>query len=250
MNIPRKAAYLLAVVCLVASGCTLVPGMNGRLVTPSTEIISEERQVSDFSGIDMSAPGVILLSQGNTVSLSISGSDNLVPLVTTNVSSGILSIEPAEDFVVTSFSNENMLTYAIVVKDLNSLIVSGVGDVQIDQLAAPDLTLTMSGGGRVRISQLTAGELNLILSGAGSVELAGEADRGTIEISGAGKVSSPDLKIRSASITVPGFGSATLWVTDQLTGNISGAGSVSYYGAPSTELSATGLGGFKSLGSK
>jgi hypothetical protein len=250
MKISMKVISLLAAVCLAASGCSSLPGIKGELITPSKEIISEARSVENFSGIEMSALGVILLSQRNAVSLTVSGSDNLVPLIRTTVRDGVLVIEPVEDFMVTSFSDENMLTYTIVVKDLDSLVISGLGDVKIGTLAAPTLTLTMSGGGKVRISQLTTGELDLVLSGAGSVELAGVADQTTIEISGAGKVDSPDLKVRAAQVSVPGLGSATLWVTDQLTGNISGAGSVSYYGDPFTELSATGLGGFKSLGSK
>jgi len=37
-------------------------------------------------------------------------------------------------------------------------------------------------------------------------------------------------------------------VIDQLTGNISDAGYVSYYGIPQTDLETSGLGQFKSLG--
>jgi len=82
------------------------------------------------------------------------------------------------------------------------------------------------------------------------VELAGEARQATVELSGAGEVNSPDLKIQTASVSLPGLGKCTLWVTDQLTGNISGAGHVSYYGNPKTNVTNTGLGSFKSLGSK
>ena len=74
--------------------------------------------------------------------------------------------------------------------------------------------------------------------------------RPRIDISGAGSVNAPDLKIQTANITISGLGGATLWVTDQLTGDISGAGSVSYYGTPQTNTNSSGLGKFKSLGSK
>jgi hypothetical protein len=39
-------------------------------------------------------------------------------------------------------------------------------------------------------------------------------------------------------------------VTSQLTGNISGGGSVRYYGSPQTNTESAGLGKFESLGNK
>jgi hypothetical protein len=63
-------------------------------------------------------------------------------------------------------------------------------------------------------------------------------------------VEAPDLQIQTANVSVSGLGGATLWVTDELSGEISGAGSVSYYGDPQTNTQSSGIGGFKSLGSK
>jgi hypothetical protein len=63
-------------------------------------------------------------------------------------------------------------------------------------------------------------------------------------------VNGADLKIQTANVTISGIGGATLWVTDQLTGNISGAGNVSYYGNPQTNTNSSGIGKFESLGSK
>jgi hypothetical protein len=82
------------------------------------------------------------------------------------------------------------------------------------------------------------------------LDISGNASQATIDISGAGGVNASDLKLQTASINISGLGSATVWVTDQLSGEISGAGSVSYYGSPQTNTSSSGLGQFKSLGSK
>jgi hypothetical protein len=69
-------------------------------------------------------------------------------------------------------------------------------------------------------------------------------------LSGAGALEAGNLKCTSADITISGLGGATVWVTDTLTGKISGAGSVSYYGNPQTSFSTSGAGSFKSLGDK
>ena len=80
------------------------------------------------------------------------------------------------------------------------------------------------------------------MSGIGNVELAGQVARATITISGAGNVNAADLKCQTVDITIPGLGSATVWVTDQLNGDIKGGGSVSYYGDPKTNTKTSGLG--------
>jgi hypothetical protein len=242
-------AFLLAAL-LVTTGCGIINNINSRTITPSNVIISETRDVSGFTAIDMGSLGKVLISQGTTESLTISGSDNLVPLIKTTVQNGTLIIKTDENINVTTFNNKNMLTFTIGVKDLSALTVSGLGDVQMETLSTPKLDLTMSGAGKVQLNQLTADILNLTVSGLGSVDIAGGVGEATLNIPGAGTVNAPDLKIKTANVTIPGLGNATLWVTDQLTGTISGAGNISYYGNPQTDVKTTGLGSYKSLGSK
>ena len=242
-------SYLIAVM-LVTTGCGIISNINARTITPSNVIITETRDVSGFTSINMGTLGKVILSQGNSESLTISGSDNLVPLVKTTVSNGTLTIQTDENINVTSFNNDNMLTFTIGVKDLSSLTVSGLGDVRMETLSTPKMDLTMSGAGKVQLNQLTADSLNITVSGLGSVDIAGEVSQATINLPGAGTVNAPDLKIKTANVTIPGLGNATLWVTDQLIGTISGAGTISYYGNPQTNVNTTGLGSYKSLGNK
>jgi hypothetical protein len=241
---------LLIAVMLVTTGCGIISNINARTITPSNVIMTETRDVSGFTSINMGSLGKVILSQGNSESLTISGSDNLVPLIKTTVSNGTLTIQTDENINVTSFTNDNMLTFTIGVKDLSSLTVSGLADVRMETLSTPKMDLTMSGAGKVQLNQLTADILNVNVSGLGSVDIAGEVGQATINLPGAGTVNAPDLKIKTANVTIPGLGNATLWVTDQLTGTISGAGTISYYGNPQTNINKTGLGSYKSLGNK
>jgi tellurite resistance-related uncharacterized protein len=220
------------------------------VITPSNNIISENRDVSGFSAIEFSTFGKLNIVQGDTESLNLSGPDNLVPEITTTVNNGTLVIKTRDNISVTTLSGDRMLTFTIVVKDLTSLDLSGAGDVQVETLSSPSMDLSMSGAGRVRMNQLTTNNLQVDLSGLGSLDISGNASQATIDISGAGGVNASDLKLQTASINISGLGSATVWVTDQLSGEISGAGSVSYYGSPQTSTSSSGLGQFKSLGSK
>lgn len=240
----------LIIFSLLLSSCSVLTNAGVKVITPSNTIISENRDVSGFTAIEFSTFGKINIIQGDKESLNISGPDNLVPEISSAVSNGTLIIKTKENITVTSFNSTNILTYTIVVKDLTSLAISGAGDVQVETLSTPSMVLSLSGAGRVQMNQLTTDRLNVNISGLGGLEISGSATQATIDIPGAGSMNAPDLKIQNANITIPGLGSATLWVTDQLTGNISGAGSVSYYGSPQTNTNTSGIGQFKPLGNK
>ena len=245
-----KIMITLVLVSLVAAACVLPPIGGNRRIKPSDTIISETRDVSGFTSIDMGTFGRVILTQGEFDSITISGSDNLVGLVEANVRDGILYIESREDFYVTSFTEDNMLTFTVTARAIDSLTISGIGDLDMESLTTPSLDVTVSGGGYIRIDQLVTDDLIIVLSGTGTVELAGEAVQANIEMPGLGDVNMPDLRIHTANVKLAGMGGATLWVTDQLTGEISGAGSVSYYGSPQTDVRTSGLGEFIALGTK
>jgi hypothetical protein len=239
-------AISLAISC---RGVSLVD-INEDTIKPSDVIITQERDVSDFTGIDMRTFGKVILSQGDNESLTIKGSDNIVPVIQTSVRDGILDIQTEENINITSLGDNNLLIFTIVVKDISSLTISGAADVELDSLSTSKLEITMSGAGQVELGYLNADSLNIMLSGVGNVEVSGEVTKAWIDIPGAGSVNASDLKIQTVDVSISGIGGATLWVTDRLTGTISGGGTVSYYGNPQTNTETTGLGSFKSLGSK
>jgi hypothetical protein len=246
----RTICIYLILISILLSSCGVLTNIGGKVITPSNVNTSENRDVSGFTAIEFSTLGKINIMQGDKESLNISGPDNLVPEISTTVSNGTLIIKNKENITINPLNSKNLLTFTIVVKNLTSLNISGLGDVQCETLSTSSMDITMSGAGSIAMNQLTTDSLNINLSGAGGLNLSGVAPNATIDISGAGEVTTPDLKIQTAHITISGLGGATLWVTDQLSGNISGAGSVSYYGSPQTSTNTSGLGQFKSLGNK
>lgn len=246
----RTIFISLLITSLLLTSCGALKSLGLKVITPSNVTISENRDVSGFTAIEFSTFGKVNIIQGDKESLNISGPDNVVPEITTTVNNGTLSIQTRGSVTITTLPSQNILTFTIVVKNLTSLAVSGAGEVQVETLNTPSMIINMSGAGKIQENQLTTDNLQLALSGLGGIDLSGQATKATIDISGAGSVNGANLKIQTANVTISGLGSATLWVTDQLTGNISGAGSVSYYGNPQTNTNTPGLGSFKSLGNK
>lgn len=248
----KNKILLLPVLILAMSviSCNFLTNMNANMITPSDVTISENRAVSGFDKIEFNTFGKVNIMQGDVESLNISGPDNIVPEMRTTVRNGTLVIDTRESLALRSLRIENPLVFTLVVKDLTSLDVSGLGDVQIEALSTPSMSYELSGAGKVVQNQITTDTIDINLSGLGDVEISGQASRATIDISGAGSIDASNLQLQTADISISGLGNATLWVTDQLSGEISAAGSVSYYGNPQTSTSSSGLGEFKSLGNK
>ncbi len=240
----------LLLVSMVLLSCNFVSNIGVNVITPSDVNISENRDVSGFTALEFGTFGKLNIIQGDVESLNISGPDNLVPEIRTTVRNGTLIINTEDNLTIRPLRQDNPLTFTLVVKDLTSLAVSGLGDVQVEPLSTPSMAIDMSGAGMVKQNQITTDNLEITISGLGGIDISGQATQAQIEISGAGNVNAPDLQIQTADITVSGLGGATLWVTDQLTGVISGAGNVSYYGNPKASTTSSGLGKFESLGDK
>jgi hypothetical protein len=248
---------LLTIAALLSSCCSLIPPLpriggigNIRGVRPSGVIVTETRDVSGLTALDMRTLGKVVLTQGDSESLTISGSDNIVALVTTTVSGGVLIIETDRPINIVGTNNDNVLTFNITVQDLTGLTISGLADVEMDTLNTSTLAVTMSGAGKVVLDTLSADSVDITVSGLGNVEIGGQATRQQIGISGAGDVQNGDLACQTANVSISGLGSATIWVTKELVGTISGGGNVRYYGSPQTNVQSTGVGRFESLGDK
>jgi hypothetical protein len=247
----KIVALLVGIALLLIASCGMFPfGNSPNTITPSDTIITESRNVSGFTGIDFGTFGSVVISQGSTESLKVTGPDNVVPLVETSVQDGVLHVDMKENINLRSLNAQAVLKFQVGVQDLKDLTVSGLGEVSMDGLDTSTFNLTLSGAGATTIDNMTLDQLKVTISGLGGATLSGTATNADVTISGAGKLTAPDLEIQTASVSIPGLGGATVWVTDSLTGTISGAGNVEYYGSPQTHTSSTGLGQFQSLGAK
>ncbi|MGW8251375.1 MAG: GIN domain-containing protein, partial [Anaerolineales bacterium] len=120
----------LFILSMLSMSCNFVTNLGFRGITPSDVIISENRDVSGFDAIEFSTFGKLNIMQGDVESLNISGPDNVVPEIRTTVRNGMLIIDTDENLTIRPKIGDMELTFTLVVKDLTSLSISGLGDVQ------------------------------------------------------------------------------------------------------------------------
>jgi Putative auto-transporter adhesin, head GIN domain len=206
----RVALALLAVV-LVATACSIDRG--------SGNVVTETREVSGFTKVDLSGTGEVTINKTGTESLSISAEDNILPRLTTEVNDGTLTLGTKRG---TAIFPTKPITYTVTVKDLTGL--------------------TVSGSGTVRIPNLETSALAIKISGSGTITANGTVNDQDLEISGSGRYEADQLTSKKVRADISGSGTASVLATDTLDVTISGSGTVSYSGNPQIMQNISGSG--------
>jgi hypothetical protein len=236
MAMQAKRLLTGVVAVAVLTGCaigTTVSGSGGPAstaprptgaVTPATAVpesgrVIESREISGFTGVELTSIGDLRIEQTGTESLTIEADADVLPQLTSNVSNGILELGVAPG---TTIATSRRIVYRLTVATLDSIAVSGAGDATAANLRADRLTVEVSG--------------------AGEMILAGTVDSQTVTISGTGDYNGEDLLSASAKVTIDAAGNAVLRVSDRLDVTVSGVGSVEYIGDPKVTKHISGVG--------
>jgi hypothetical protein len=182
-------------------------------------VTSEARDVSGFNEVELKGVGNLSLEQTGSESLTVEAEEDVLPKIRTEVENKRLIISPERN---TSINTTKPINYKLTVKDLNTLEVSGSGNVEAKDINTDELAVT--------------------IGGAGDVEIRGSADSQEVEISGSGEYKAGDLESKEATIDVRGSGLATVNVSDELEAEVSGSGSVEYIGDPMVQQEVSGAG--------
>ena len=205
----------------------------------------ESRPVSAFSGIGLSAPIKVQLTQGDADSLVLEGAPEALDDLETVVENGSLKIRTKSRSKV---SGMGKVRAYITARNIETLAVSGSGDINAAALRSTRLRVAISGSGDIRIGELNAAALDVSVSGSGDVTVAGKADEVTTSIAGSGDVRAGKLESRQSKVSIAGSGDATLWARESLSVSIVGSGDVRYYGDPSVKKAVVGSGSLRRAG--
>jgi len=206
----RIALALLAVVLLV-SACSVTKG--------SGQVVTETREVSGFTKVELSGSAELTIEKTETESLSISAEDNLLPQLTSDVSGDTLILGTKPN---TSILPTKPITYSVTMNDLTGLAVSGSGSV--------------------RVSNLMTNSLTTKISGSGTITASGAVNDQDVDISGSGRYQAEQMTSKAVKTQISGSGTASVLATDLLDVKISGSGTLTYSGNPQVTQEVSGSG--------
>ncbi|WP_171469094.1 head GIN domain-containing protein [Frigoriglobus tundricola] len=205
---------------------------------------TEERFVGDVTEVTFSGIGEMTIVQGVVPSLSVTADDNVLPALETKVNGRKLTVQTRSRSTI---SPKTKITYTLTTPRLESVTVSGAGNVRTEKFIGDALTVKLSGAGNARLRDANFKSLNVNVSGAGTASASGSAEKLTLRISGAGDVEAAALKTGTSDVQISGAGNATVWATEALKARVSGAGGIKYKGAPQVEQKVSGAGSVRAL---
>ena len=237
----RSFPALLALATLAAAGCGFSVDWDGPAIAGSGISKSETRTLPSFDAIDLSGDFDVFVEVGPPRSLVVTGDDNLLPLVRTEVRNGTLHIDREQDF-----RSHRDVKIEISVESLRGFRSGGSSDVVVRNVRARAFDVGVSGS-----SELTAsgefGDLDASISGSGEIRMEGTADEIEASVSGSGELDLREVAARTARIGVSGSGDATVNVRERLEASVSGSGDVRYVGRPAVERDLSGSGSVEPL---
>ncbi len=226
---------------LVMTGCELEE------IKGSGHIVADEREVPEFTKIAFEGTGNLIIKQGFKSSLTIQTDDNLLKYIESKVVDGTLVLSIKEGNDQKNLRPKEGIFYYATLKDLDSLELSGVGNVRtVAQFLGDSLKVKLSGSGNLFLD-ISMESFELFLSGAGKVRMKGEVKEEYIRISGAGVFEGGDLKAETAKFDISGSGSVVVDALKSLDIKIYGTGNVQYKGNPKLTQAITGTGTIKKI---
>ena len=241
-SIQLAAAWLFA--AIFSTGCIIiVPGGCWKeTVGGSGNVVTEQREVDEFSTLNLKDPGKVNLIQGEHCSVEIRTDDNILQLIHTTVSGKELTIE---------HQNYNLkpttLEFFVTVRQLNGVSIAGSGDVVGKSRFVVDrFSAGISGSGDMRL-EVEAARVESSVTGSGSILLAGSSEFHKAKITGSGEIDAKAMKSRNAQVFITGSGDCMLHCSQVLDAEITGSGDVYYTGRPQVNSRIKGSGEVKGV---
>ena len=209
----RKVALLL-LISLLLSGCH-----HGRIagVKGSGNRQTQKREIAPFTSISTEGAFTIEVVCQKDLSLEVEGDDNVLPLVTSEVSGNVLRLRNEG-----SYSTNDPVKFKISVPNLEGLTVNGAGNIAI--------------------KGMNNDKFEIDADGAPTINVAGTTKLVDIHTNGAGKINTNNLNAARAVVNSNGAAQVELDVDEQLDVTVNGPSSVTYKGDPVVNKNVNGPG--------
>lgn len=230
---------------LTASSC-----LQGKAITGSKNYITKEVEPDRFNAIKLQSSADVTYYQDERFHIEIYGSDNIVPLVTTEVSNHTLIIS----FKKNCWIRHGKLEIKVFSPDLNKLVINGSGDVRLANgiqtekdielyingsgdiegkgFSCRKLTVGISGSGDIALQKIKSERCSASIAGSGDINLSGETTDAEYRIAGSGDIRAAKLEAMNVKASTAGSGDIECYASEKLTARVAGSGDIAYKGNP------------------
>lgn len=201
-------------------------------------VVRKTVDLSSFEGFSLTFSGNVYLRQGNEQKIEVESHENLIGLLSKEVTDKHWKIRFTEN--VGHYDKFNVY---ITVPKLNAVKISGSGDIKGETpfKGLSNLALGISGSGNLTF-EFEAADVEARVSGSGDMNLKGTGKSWNSSVSGSGDISAIGVQVEAATIQISGSGNTSIHSTENLDVRISGSGDVYYKGRPRMSSKVSGSG--------
>lgn len=233
--------FLVPLAALAMAACISFD-FDGNAVRGSGASATDDRALATFDRIEVGGAFDVDVRVGGSPGAVVTGDDNLVPLVETEVRGRTLHIRSDRRLRPTAG-----LRVEVTAPALDALAVSGASEVSATGVRSSAFQASVSGSGEL-VADGAFGELSCSVSGSGELTLRGSAETVDASVSGSGEIDLLSVPARKVAVTVSGSGDVGVHATERLEARVSGSGDVRYRGTPAVETKVSGSGSVRRAG--
>ena len=183
------------------------------------------------------APDKVILTEGDTLDITVEGDDEAVDAMRFTNSGGTLGIMRESG----NWKGSSYATVRVTMPAPEGISIAGSGTVKASKLAS-DASINIAGSGSVEATEIDSDSLEISMGGSGKVSGAGKAERLEVSAAGSGNVDMPDLSVEGAEISIVGSGDVRFASDGDVEVSIAGSGNVYVTGSATCTVSAVGSG--------
>jgi len=200
------------------------------LVVGSGELVTEEKDFTDFTIVEVGWGFEVEISQSDSYSINITADDNILEYIEVSSPGNKLTIGLKWGY---GYQNVN-LRAKITMPDLYDLEFSGGTHSIIEGFSTShEFVLELSGGSSLIGNFTTSGDAQFTLSGGSRlIELDGAANNLRISASGGSQLELSNFPVHNASVNVSGGSRANINLDGRLDADLSGGSHILYVGDP------------------
>ncbi len=238
----RKVLVIIVLIATAFSSCRLI---GGKRVRGNGNVITQDRNVGNFSGVRSHGFFDVYLTSGPTNSVRIEAEENIQQHIQTHLEGNVLKIETEDGIWLKP--RRDVKVY-ITSPSLNEVKVYGSGNItsQSKITNRDKMQLGIYGSGDIK-ADINAPVVEADISGSGNINLAGEVKEFDGEINGSGDIKAADLKAEDTKVSINGSGSANIFASVKLDIAVRGSGDVRYSGPAHVTSDIRGSGSVKKV---
>lgn len=210
---------------------TVADAQWNKKIKGNGNVVTVERTTDDYDGISVDGFYEIELVEGIEGELKLTGEDNILDKLVTEVKNGTLVIKRRKNLILIPSKGKGVFI-TVPVKHIDKIRSSGSGSIIGKKALESDkFDIQVSGSRNIGLN-IDTNNLSIATSGSSNIDLNGNCGEFHVRSSGSSNIKAYRMEVGEATLELSGSSDVELTVHESLISRISGSGNIRYKGNP------------------